>query len=1109
MLRTWPLFRRLPTKLAVALLVSSIPFAQASETRNALVGSPKVTGFSERSTATPEASEVLHINFFLKSAHRSDIPAFRASQMDPKSPNFHKGISPDEFGKRFGAADAEIKSVVDFAKANGFTITHVWENRLFIAADVPVAKAEAAFQVKIKAYQRPANLVALGEPDTFFSPDRTPTAPLAVADKIEAVFGLDNYTQMHPQVRFKKWEKGLGIKSASRGTPFPIRPASPVAENPNSLSGSQSKRELIPSPIARTAPSGKSIPKPDFSFPMSPSDISHFYGLDNFHTSGVNGEGQNIAIISPTKYNYQDNIDFANQFGLTGWSMNLMRWVDIDGGGTSLGEQVEACLDTEVIMGQAPHAHIYVFQFPNNFSSYIDTYNAISSPQYNFIQTVTQSYGFNEKPGDDSVIEGIDAALSVIASQGISFYNSSGDGGAGPGAFSTSPDATSVGGTNFLSSNADGAWISEQGWSGSGGGNSLSVGIPNWQTGPGVNNSYSNGHRQVPDVSAAGGPNPGYYVRCKGVGMLVFGTSASCPLWAVGNLLLDQQAGSYYGYTQWHSGSLNPELYWIGANLNSYRSTYNGAFVFRDATVGNNGFPATDGWDYVTGWGSANFWKLWADYVVYWGYAGTPYDGRYGSINISGGNAPGSYDDRTIYKISAPVGCNGPSDIPASTLNVQIDGVDNYFTQGPLPLGTLWFNTNLLSRTFSAGTHTITQYLTVTTPNYIRTTILSSKTISVLPAIKGFTLSPNPVTGGTAVSGVITLTSPAPAEGGLVTLKNTNVAASVPSSILVPGGQSTGTVLIPTSVFPASKVGNVSATYNGASVSVPLTVNPLIPTSITLTPDVVAGGNRVIGKVTLNGAAPVGGALVTLSTKNLAASVPASVLVPAGGVDATFTITTSSVSVSTKGYVAANYNGKEVSSPLVVDVATPKSVTFSKHFVIAGSTAIGLVTLTGPAPTGGLVVTLASSSASAHVPEAMTIPAGAVGSTFKVRASDVNVVTTVTVTATANGVSAHGNLKVRPNKISAFTISPASVKGGTSSIGTVTLAGMAAVDVTVTFTSTGGTTIPAPVSITIPAGSSSGSVTIPTRATFAGPVIATITASAYHSAASATLKATP
>src|SRR5439155_4844984 len=89
--------------------------------------------------------------------------------------------------------------------------------------------------------------------------------------------------------------------------------------------------------------------------------------------------------------------------------------------------------------------------------------------------------------------------------------------------------------------------------------------------------------------------------------------------------------------------------------------------------------------------------------------------------------------------------------------------------------------------------------------------------------------------------------------------------------------------------------------------------------SITLNPSSVVGGSAVQGTATLTSAAPAGGASVTLSSSNTTtASVPASVIVPAGATSAAFNVTTTAVSASTTATIAGAFGGATKSATLTV-----------------------------------------------------------------------------------------------------------------------------------------------------------------------------------------------
>jgi hypothetical protein len=107
----------------------------------------------------------------------------------------------------------------------------------------------------------------------------------------------------------------------------------------------------------------------------------------------------------------------------------------------------------------------------------------------------------------------------------------------------------------------------------------------------------------------------------------------------------------------------------------------------------------------------------------------------------------------------------------------------------------------------------------------------------------------------------------------------------------------------------------ISATENGVTATGTLTLTPPPPptpalSAVTVRPGSVTGGAAATATATLNVAAPAGGAVVGLVSSNAtAASVPASVTVPAGATSATFNVGTSNPGTTTTVAIGATYNG--------------------------------------------------------------------------------------------------------------------------------------------------------------------------------------------------------
>ena len=112
----------------------------------------------------------------------------------------------------------------------------------------------------------------------------------------------------------------------------------------------------------------------------------------------------------------------------------------------------------------------------------------------------------------------------------------------------------------------------------------------------------------------------------------------------------------------------------------------------------------------------------------------------------------------------------------------------------------------------------------------------------------------------------------------------------------------------------------VGTTVSVVDVSYPLTsAAPSALSSVSLNPTSVFGGDPSTGTVALDNPAPVGGAVVSLSSSiPAAAQVPASVTVPVDEMTATFAVTTSPVATDKSVTISGIYNGTTKTATLTV-----------------------------------------------------------------------------------------------------------------------------------------------------------------------------------------------
>ena len=195
----------------------------------------------------------------------------------------------------------------------------------------------------------------------------------------------------------------------------------------------------------------------------------------------------------------------------------------------------------------------------------------------------------------------------------------------------------------------------------------------------------------------------------------------------------------------------------------------------------------------------------------------------------------------------------------------------------------------------------------------------------------------------------------------------------------------------------------------------PPAAGPAALTSMTVSPSSVAGGQSATGTVTLTGAAPSSGAVVSLSSANPAASVPSSVTIPANASSTNFTVSTTPVGSTTAGNITATYLGVSKSVTLTVTASTPavlSSLTLNPTTVVGGSNSVGTVTLNKITPTATVVTLTSSKPVKASVPANVTVPAGASSASFNITTAPTTKKISASITASYGGVKKSATLRI-------------------------------------------------------------------------------------------------
>lgn len=398
---------------------------------------------------------------------------------------------------------------------------------------------------------------------------------------------------------------------------------------------------------------------------FTPAAMENSYNLLPLYAAGDEGQGVTIAIIDSfgNPNMASDLANFDTQMGLPhmcgepgvacGPGVPTFQHVYWNGttqvktppANNGTGSQardawaLETSLDVEWAHSIAPEANILNVTTDPAETLGVQGFPAMMNAEQFIVDNheatvITQSFASTEEafPSTQSLLNLRHAFISAAA-DGVTVLGSSGDGGTAnssktpvknPVTFpyptvnwpASDPLVTAVGGTYLCTDPVTGTGVDstdapktcqvtpptrEIGWIDSGGGFSHIFTTPAYQDTLPAGSTANTGMRGVPDVAfqASSQTAPLVYDTAPGGGgwFTVGGTSCSSPQFAGVVAIADQIAG--HGL-----GQINPTLYRLAAGPNY--GTY-----FFDVTTGNNqadpsipGYPATTGWDPVTGLGT-------------------------------------------------------------------------------------------------------------------------------------------------------------------------------------------------------------------------------------------------------------------------------------------------------------------------------------------------------------------------------------------------------------------------------------------------------------------------------------------------------------------------
>ncbi|HWY20381.1 MAG TPA: protease pro-enzyme activation domain-containing protein [Candidatus Acidoferrum sp.] len=361
-------------------------------------------------------------------AQHAALQTLLADQQDPKSVNFHKWLTPEQYASRFGLSPNDVDKVTAWLKSQGFKVLYTARGRDSISFSGDASQVQTAFRTEIHRYE------VNGE--RHFSNSTSPMIPAALSGIVGGFRGLHNF---------------------------------------------------VPKGMSKLHDPGSALLHPDFTSSqaftfLAPGDIATTYNINPLYQAAtpIDGSGQNMVVVGQSDVYLADLNFFRTDFGFSTISgcttssanvitacdtTNFQLVIPANSGapGVNAGDLGESDLDIEWSGSVARNAKIiFVTSDFNSGGVFNSVYWAIDN---NLAPVMSISYGLCEALSTPPSLPTQDLEFQKGASFGISIFASSGDDGAATcDAFfgnsvaqyglsvsypASSPWVTAVGGTEF------------------------------------------------------------------------------------------------------------------------------------------------------------------------------------------------------------------------------------------------------------------------------------------------------------------------------------------------------------------------------------------------------------------------------------------------------------------------------------------------------------------------------------------------------------------------------------------------------------------------------------------------------------------------------------
>lgn len=322
-------------------------------------------------------------------------------QQDKNSPNYHKWMSPKQFGQQFGPTDSDLQVITSWLQSHGFEVGAT-RGRGVLEFSGSASQVRETFHTAIHKY------LVNGEQHWANASD--PQIPSALTPAVAGVASLNDF-------RPKAMNAPAGAFSRDPAT-GKITPVHPEFTFPSGCVENDRVQNAC-------------------FYGLGPYDFATIYDVLPLWNAGIKGTGETIAIVGESNINIQDVANFRSLFGLPVNNPTVI----LNGPDPGIqADESEADIDVQWSGAVAPNATIdFVVSQSTETTAGVDL-SAVYIVENNLAPVMSESYGYCELGLGASGNQFYSNLWQQAAAEGITVLVSAGDNGAaGCDNFNTNP----------------------------------------------------------------------------------------------------------------------------------------------------------------------------------------------------------------------------------------------------------------------------------------------------------------------------------------------------------------------------------------------------------------------------------------------------------------------------------------------------------------------------------------------------------------------------------------------------------------------------------------------------------------------------------------------